>query len=131
VLAAPAVALGGSTMLEPHILLVGLTVALMSSVVPYSCELVALRTMPPRVFGILMSLDPAAAALIGLVVLQEVLTLAEWVAVACIVVASIGVTRTAAPSDDPSAGPPGEVSPEAAGRRRRRARRRASTPPVA
>jgi len=131
VLAVPAVALGGSTLLEPHILLVGVVVALMSSVVPYSCELVALRTMPPRVFGILMSLDPAAAALIGLVVLQEVLTLAEWAAVACIVVASIGVTRTAGPSDVPPVGPPGEASPEAAGRRRRRARRRASTPPVA
>ena len=118
-----AVGVGGETLLEPHVLAVGLAVGLLSSVVPYSCELVALRTMPPRVFGTLMSLEPAAAALAGIVVLQELLTAVEWVAVACIVVASVGVTRTA--------GPPGPVPPEVAGRRPRRARRRASSPPAA
>jgi inner membrane transporter RhtA len=72
-------------------------VGLLSSVVPYSLELVALRTMPRHAFGILMSLEPAAAALVGLVLLDELLGVAQWAAVACIVVASVGVTRTAKP----------------------------------
>jgi len=64
-------------------------------VIPYSFELVALRTMPPKVFGILMSLEPAAAALVGLVLLGELLGLVDWLAVGCVVAASIGVTRSA------------------------------------
>jgi inner membrane transporter RhtA len=51
--------------------------------------------MPPRVFGILMSLEPAMAALIGLVVLQELLPWSQWIAVLCVVVASAGATRGA------------------------------------
>ena len=53
-------------MLDPHVLLLGAAVGLLSSVVPYSCELVALRSLAPAVFGILMSLEPAAAALAGI-----------------------------------------------------------------
>ncbi len=90
-----AVASGGGALLEPRVLGVGLLVAVLSSVIPYSCELVALRTMAPRVFGVLMSLDPAAAALAGLLVLHELLGVLQWTAVACVVVASIGVTRSA------------------------------------
>ena len=63
-------------------------------------ELAALRTMPPRVFGILMSLEPVAATLAGLVILGELLGVRDWVAVLCIVVASAGVTRTATPPPD-------------------------------
>ena len=77
-------------------LLLGLGVGLLSSVIPYSIELEALRRMPKRVFGILMSLEPAAAALVGLVVLGEVLDLREWAAIGCVVAASLGSTRTAA-----------------------------------
>ena len=61
----------GMQLLEPEVLVAGLVVALMSSVVPYSLELEALRRMPARVFGVLMSLEPAVAALAGLVVLGE------------------------------------------------------------
>ena len=92
-----AVAAGGSTLLDPRILAVGLAVGLLSSVVPYSLELVALRTMPQHVFGILMSLEPAAAALAGVLLLRELLGPAQWAAVACVVVASVGITRTARP----------------------------------
>ena len=83
----------GMALLEPWILAVGLGVALLSSVVPYSLELEALRKMPPRVFGILMSLEPAVAALIGFVILSEALHWSQWLAVLCVVAASLGATR--------------------------------------
>jgi inner membrane transporter RhtA len=63
-------------------------------VIPYSCELVALRTLAPSVFGILMSLEPAAAALAAIVVLDELLSPVQWLAVVCVVVASVGATRS-------------------------------------
>ncbi|MDQ3789716.1 MAG: EamA family transporter [Actinomycetota bacterium] len=85
----------GTALLEPWVLAVGFGVALLSSVIPYSLELEALRKIPPRVFGVLMSLEPAVAALVGLVVLREVLTSLQWVAVLLVVAASVGATRTA------------------------------------
>ena len=87
----------GTAMLEPVVLAAGFAVALMSSVIPYSLELEALRRMPPRVFGILMSMEPAVAALAGLVLLGEQLKPAQWVAVCCVVIASVGSTRSAKP----------------------------------
>lgn len=83
------------------VLAVGAAVGLLSSVVPYSCELVALRTLRPAVFGILMSLEPAAAALAGIVVLGELLSTPQWLAMACVVVASIGATRSGRPLPAP------------------------------
>ena len=83
----------GAALLSPWVLLVGLGVALLSSVIPYSLELEALRSIPPKVFGVLMSLEPAVAALVGLVVLGEVLRPLQWVAVLCVVAASVGATR--------------------------------------
>jgi len=79
---------------QPGVLLVGATVALLSSVIPYAFELAALRRIPTRVFGILMSLEPAAAALAGLVVLGQTLQPRELVALGLVSVASIGVTAT-------------------------------------
>ncbi|GHH71390.1 threonine transporter RhtB [Streptosporangium violaceochromogenes] len=87
------VATGGTGLLRPELLLAGLGVGLLSSVIPYSIELEALRRMPKRVFGILMSLEPAVAALVGLLVLGEMLDAREWAAVACVVVASVGAAR--------------------------------------
>nr|WP_242453996.1 EamA family transporter [Bailinhaonella thermotolerans] len=95
--AAPAgVATAGEALLDPHTLLIGCAVGLLSSVIPYSIELEALRRMPPRVFGILMSLEPAVAALLGLVVLQEFLDPHQWAAILCVVIASAGATKSAA-----------------------------------
>ncbi|MGW4642021.1 EamA family transporter [Sphaerisporangium sp. NPDC004334] len=85
---------GGTALLSPELLLLGAGVGLLSSVIPYSVELEALRRMPKRVFGILMSLEPAMAALVGLVVLGEVLHLREWAAIICVVIASAGATRS-------------------------------------
>jgi inner membrane transporter RhtA len=91
------VADSGTALIQPWVLIAGLGVALLSSVIPYSLDLEALRKMPPRVFGILMSLEPAMAALIGLVVLQELLLWTQWIAVLCVVIASAGATRGARP----------------------------------
>jgi inner membrane transporter RhtA len=87
------VAQSGEDLLSPRLLLFGAGVAVLSSVVPYSLEIEALRRMPARVFGVLMSLDPAVAALAGLVILGELLSPAQWAAVGCVVAASIGATR--------------------------------------
>lgn len=83
---------------DPRILALGAAVGLLSSVIPYSCELVALRRLPPALFGVLMSLEPAAAALAGLLVVGERLSPAQWAAIGCVVVASIGATRATAPA---------------------------------
>jgi inner membrane transporter RhtA len=89
-----AIGTGGADLLDPRILLLGAAVGLLSSVIPYSCEMVALRTIRPSVFSILMSLEPAAAALAGIVVLDEFLTGEQWLAMAFIIVASVGATRS-------------------------------------
>ena len=64
---------------------------------PYSLESESLRRMPANVFGVLMSLEPAVAALAGFVVLGQRLGARELVAIALVIAASIGVTRTAGP----------------------------------
>ena len=101
VLAPPALLEAGPVLLEPRVLLLGAAVGLLSSVVPYSLELTALRRITPRLFGILMSLEPAAAALAAIVVLGELLSWSQWLAMACVVVASIGATRASAPPAGP------------------------------
>ncbi|MGZ9160026.1 MAG: EamA family transporter [Candidatus Limnocylindrales bacterium] len=92
-----AVVAAGERLLEPRLLVLGALVGLLSSVVPYSLEMVALRTLPPRVFGILMSLEPAAAALVAAILLSEWLTPLQLLAMACVTAASVGATRTEAP----------------------------------
>ncbi len=98
----PALLTAGGGLWDARILTIGALVGLLSSVIPYSCELVALRSLRPAVFGILMSLEPAAAALAAIVVLQEHLSPVQWLAIACVVVASIGATRSgSAPGEAP------------------------------
>ncbi|HEV2075585.1 MAG TPA: EamA family transporter, partial [Thermoleophilaceae bacterium] len=77
----------GMSLLAPGALALGAGVALLSSAIPYSLELDALRRLPANVFGVLMSLEPAVAALVGLVVLGEVLGPAQLVALALVVAA--------------------------------------------
>lgn len=93
VLALPLGAAGASRAFsDPVALAAGVAVALLSSVIPYGLELSALRRIPTRVFGILMSLEPAAAALAGLAVLGQRLGPREMVALVLVSVASLGVT---------------------------------------
>jgi inner membrane transporter RhtA len=82
----------GTDLLAPEVLAAGAAIALVSSVIPYSLELEALRRLPARVFGVLMSLEPAVAALAGLIVLGQALGAVEWAAIALVVVASAGAT---------------------------------------
>ncbi|MGZ4450474.1 MAG: EamA family transporter [Nocardioides sp.] len=85
---------GGGRLDDGRLLALGAAVGLLSSVIPYSCELVALRSIRPATFGVLMSLEPAAAALAGIVVLGELLGAVQWLAMACVVAASVGATRS-------------------------------------
>jgi len=85
----------GGELITGETLAIGLAVAVLSSVIPYSLELEALRRMPAGVFGVLMSLEPAAAALAGFIVLDEGLATREVVAIALVVAASAGAARNA------------------------------------
>lgn len=84
----------GTAMFSPSLLVAGLAVGLLSSAIPYSLEMVALKRLPRRTFGILLSLEPAMGALAGLAFLHEQLTAIQWVAIAAIITASIGCTVT-------------------------------------
>jgi inner membrane transporter RhtA len=85
----------GGDLFSAEVLAIGLAVAILSSAIPYTLELEALRRMPQGVFGVLMSLEPAAAALAGFIVLGEDLAAREVVAIALVVAASAGAARNA------------------------------------
>jgi inner membrane transporter RhtA len=89
------VADAGGDLIGVEVLAVGLAVAILSSAIPYTLELEALRRMPEGVFGVLMSLEPAAAALAGFIVLDEGLAAREVVAIGLVVTASAGAARHA------------------------------------
>jgi inner membrane transporter RhtA len=97
----PGLAVAGSDLLGLEILAIGAGVALLSSVVPYSLETEALRRMPSSVFGVLMSLEPAAAALFGFAILEQDLVGRELLGIAAVVVASAGASRTGPPPPAP------------------------------
>lgn len=99
---------GGSALLRPGVLAGGLAVALLSSLIPYSLELTALRRLRAATFGLLMSLEPAFGALAGIVVLGERLRLRTAVALLLVIAASIGTTLKATPRAAP-AGAPGRA----------------------
>lgn len=84
----------GSVFFQPALLAIGVGVGLLSSALPYSLEMEALRHLPSRVFSILLSLEPGIAALVGFVVLHEQLTWQTMIAIALISVASIGVVSS-------------------------------------
>jgi inner membrane transporter RhtA len=88
---------GGSALGRPAVLGGGLLVALLSSLIPYSLEIVALRRMRPGVFGLLMSLEPAVAALAGVVVLGESVSRVLVLAIAMVIAASVGTTLASRP----------------------------------
>jgi inner membrane transporter RhtA len=88
---------GLGDLLAPSALAIGLAVALLSSVIPYSLESESLRRLPASVFGVLMSLEPAVAALAGFLVLGQRLSARDLVAIALVIAASVGVTHTSGP----------------------------------
>ena len=86
--------IAGTTLLSPYVLVMGAAVALLSSALPYTLELLALRRMPTTTFAVLMSLGPAVAAIAGFVVLHQRLTPVEGLAIALVVTANIGAVQT-------------------------------------
>jgi inner membrane transporter RhtA len=96
----------GSELLEPAVLLAGIGLALLIPLLPYALELVALRRLPTALFGVIMSLEPAIAALLGFLILDQALAVTGVVAIAMVSVASAGATLGAreAPDEPPSLG---------------------------
>ena len=106
----PGVAQGAPAMFRPSLLAAGAAIGLLSSVIPYWLEFEALRRVPARVFGVWMSMQPAVAALIGLAMLGQRLSAAEWAGICCVVVASAAAARGGAP-EAPQALPWGACLP--------------------
>lgn len=88
------IAQAGTALLSPAVLPAACAVALLSSALPYSLEMYALTRLPTRTFGVLMSGDPALAALSGLAFLGETLSVVQWTAIASIMLASAGSAAT-------------------------------------
>ena len=84
---------GGDALLDAELLAIGLAVAVLSSALPYSVELEALRRLPESTFGVLMSLEPAVAATVGFVGLDQDLAAREVVAIGLVLAASLGALR--------------------------------------
>lgn len=83
-------AAGGAAMFRPSVLALGAAVGVMSSVIPYSLELFALRKVTPRAFGVMISLDPAVATAAGFAILGQHLDLREWLALALVMGSNLG-----------------------------------------
>ncbi|MGC0418903.1 EamA family transporter [Embleya sp. AB8] len=117
------VATAGTALVEPKVLGLGLCVALLSSALPYSFEMLAMKHLPPATFGLLASLEPAVAAIAGFLVLDQSLVPIQIAGIALVVIASAGVTiaqsprrsrassDTAGPGPDPRALPDPDASP--------------------
>ncbi len=95
----------GAALFQPKLILLGLVVAVLSSAIPYSLEMIALRGIPKRSFGVMLSAEPAVGALAGLVILHEQLAVTQWLAIVAIVAASVGTILTTPPEKAPEVAP--------------------------
>lgn len=84
----------GDALWHWSLLPLGLGIAILSTALPYSLEMIALTRLPTRTFGTLMSMEPALAALSGMIFLGETLTFGQTMALAAIITASVGSTLT-------------------------------------
>ena len=98
VVTVPGVVGGGERMFRPEFLALGAAIGILSSVIPYWLELEALRRISAQLFGVWMSLQPAVAALVGLALLSQRLSPAEWLGICCVVTASAAASRQPPPS---------------------------------
>lgn len=85
----------GAALLSPQVLLIGVGVAAISSAIPISLEMMALKRLPKEAFGIMISMEPAVAAVLAIGLLDEHLSVGQWLAIGCIVAASMGSALTA------------------------------------
>jgi inner membrane transporter RhtA len=85
----------GPKLLDVSLWPYGFGVALLSSAIPYSLEMLSLKSMPTKTFGVLMSLEPAIAAFAGLLFLGEELSITQWIAILCVILSSLGSTLMA------------------------------------
>jgi len=95
-------ATAGAALFHPHVLMLGLVVAVLSSAIPYSLEMVALKGIPKRSFGVMLSAEPAVGALAGLLMLGERLAPLQWLAIGCIIAASAGTILTTPAEVEPA-----------------------------
>lgn len=93
---------GGSALLRPSLIASGIAIAILSSILPYSFELIALRRLRAATFGLLMSLEPAVAAVAGVLVLGQPLRVVTTVAIAMVVIASVGTTLSSRTPAEPA-----------------------------
>jgi inner membrane transporter RhtA len=84
----------GSALLSPPLMAIGLFTAILSSAIPYSLEMVALKRIPANRYGILMSIEPAIGAIAGSVLLAERLWATQWLAIGLVMAASVGSVLT-------------------------------------
>jgi inner membrane transporter RhtA len=101
----PGVVAGGTRLFRPEFLAIGAAIGVLSSVIPYWLELEALRRISAQLFGVWMSLQPAVAALIGLALLSQRLSVSEWLGICCVVTASALASRQPAPTQTRSEAP--------------------------
>jgi inner membrane transporter RhtA len=94
------IALAGPAILEPRIIGLGIGVAILSSAIPYSLEMVALRHLPANTFSTLLSAEPAIGALMGLMLLGEHLTATQWLAIGAIIASTVGAAMTSRANRD-------------------------------
>jgi len=105
------IARAGSALLSPQLAMLGLAVAVLSSAIPYSLELYAMKKLPKQTFGILLSIEPAIGAISGWLILGEKLSTTQLLAIACIVVASVGSTASIKRDDVPQIAEADPVAP--------------------
>lgn len=100
-IAAPiGIAHAGTALFTPSVLALGVAVALISSAIPYTLEMMALRRLPSHTFGTMMSAEPAIGALMGLALLGEMLSFSQWLAIGLVVLASVGAGLSARHAGD-------------------------------
>ncbi len=85
----------GAALWSPTVLLIGVAVAAVSSAIPITLEMMALKRLPREAFGIMISMEPAVAAVLAMALLGEHLTAVQWLAIGCIIAASMGSALTA------------------------------------
>ena len=92
------IAEAGAKLLTPSILLYGLAVAAVSSAIPYSLEMFALKRLSPGAFSTMLATEPAIAAIAGMLILSEHLSVIQWSAIGIIMLAAMGSALTARPA---------------------------------